>query len=61
MSDYMWNPSAIPNVSDEEGRKAYKQELIEQIRRLGGRPTKVMGLNSLRKMYSELTARTKEE
>ncbi len=61
MSDYIWNPSAIPHVNDKEGRKAYRLELIEQIKRLGGRPTKVMGFDKLRKMYSELTAKTKED
>jgi hypothetical protein len=52
-----YQPGAIPGVDDIPGRKAFKKAIIEEIKKLGGRPKESQGLASLRKMMSDLKAK----
>ena len=52
---------AIPGVNDIEGRKAFKKAIMEEIKKLGGRPKGSLGLGSLRREYSKLLAKKRME
>jgi hypothetical protein len=54
---YFFNPGAIPGVHDKAGRAEFKKAMIEEIKKLGGRPKESMGFDTLRQMRRELRAK----
>jgi hypothetical protein len=56
---FIFNPGAIPPVDDKEGRKEFKKALLGEIKKLGGKPKLSLGLDKLRRLYSELRAKTR--